>query len=73
MVDVSLDNILEQAQHLTPIERLRLMERLAAALQADLARPTDWRAALRATYGILADDPIERPAQPPLEERDSVV
>lgn len=64
MADATLDDLLEQAQHLTPVERLRLMERLAASLQADLARPTDWHAALRATYGILADDPIERPEQP---------
>lgn len=70
MADITLDDLLEQAQHLTPVERLRLMERLAASLQADLTRPTDWHAALRATYGILADDPIERPEQPVLEERD---
>jgi hypothetical protein len=24
------------------------------------------------SYGTLADDPIERPAQPPLEERDEI-
>jgi hypothetical protein len=73
MADITLDNLFEQARQLNHIERLRLMERLAASLQADLSRPTDWQAALRETYGILADDPIERPEQPALEERDPLI
>lgn len=68
----TLEGLLEQAQQLTPMERLRLMERLAATLQVELAQPSDWQKALRVTYGILADDPIERPEQPPLEERDGL-
>jgi hypothetical protein len=31
---------------------------------------SDWHELLRETYGILADDPIERPPQLPLEERE---
>jgi len=45
---------------------------LAVSLQTDFVRETDWHTALRATYGILADDPIERPPQLPLEEREPI-
>ena len=32
----------------------------------------DWAVFVEATYGSLADDPIERPAQLPLEVRDQI-
>lgn len=32
----------------------------------------EWEAFVNATYGSLADDPIERGPQPPLETRDPV-
>ena len=32
----------------------------------------DWEAFVNRTYGTLADDPIERPAQLPLEVRDEI-
>jgi hypothetical protein len=32
----------------------------------------DWAAFIEATYGSLADDPIERPAPLPLEVRDEI-
>ena len=70
MSDITFETLFEQVQKLTPTERLRMMELLAATLQVDFTRQTDWHAALRATYGILADDPIERPPQLPLEERE---
>lgn len=47
-----------------------MMELLAATLQVDFVRQTDWHTALKATYGILADDPIERPPQLLLEVRE---
>jgi len=73
MVHTEFENILAQAEQLSPQDRLRLVERLAATLQADI-KPAkqDWHAALRTAYGILKDDPIERPPQLPLEERDPI-
>lgn len=68
----NFESLFEKVQQLSIAERLRMMELLAATLKPELVRPMDWHAALRATYGILADDPIERPPQLPLEERDTV-
>lgn len=59
MSDLTFETLFEQVQRLSHVERLRMMELLAVTLQADLTRPTDWNAALRATYGILADDPMD--------------
>ncbi|MBL8153973.1 MAG: hypothetical protein JNM70_07300 [Anaerolineae bacterium] len=67
MSDIPFEALFEQVQKLSVSQRLRMMELLAATLQTDLVREEDWHTALRATYGILADDPIERPPQLPLD------
>jgi hypothetical protein len=73
MLETTLETVLEQAQRLSAQDRLRLVEQLAATLQTEITgRPMDWHQALRDTYGILKDDPIERPPQLPLEERDPI-
>jgi len=73
MMEITLESVLAQAQRLSAQDRLRLVERLAATLQTEVgATPPDWHQALRNTYGILKDDPIERPPQLPLEERDPI-
>lgn len=72
MSDITFDALFEQAQKLSPVQRLRMIELLTASLHPDLTRQTDWHTALKATYGILADDPIERPPQLPLEEREPI-
>jgi hypothetical protein len=70
---ITLEAVLEQAQHLSPQDQLRLVERLAATLQTEITAPqVDWHQALRDTYGIIKDDPLERPPQLPLEERDPI-
>jgi len=67
---MEMENVLKQAIQLPISERLQLIERLAATLRADISRPkTDWHTALRTTYGILADDPIERPPQLPIDNQ----
>ncbi|MBC8099247.1 MAG: hypothetical protein H7Y11_07370 [Armatimonadetes bacterium] len=71
MLNLTFDDVLAQVQRLSPRERLRLVALVAEGLQTDIPAQTDWRMALRATYGILADDPIERPPQLPLTERES--
>jgi hypothetical protein len=70
MSDTPFETLFEQVQKLSTTQRLRMMELLAVSLQTDFAQQTDWHTALRSTYGILADDPIERPPQLPLEERE---
>lgn len=70
MSDMTFEALFEQVQSLSTAQRLRMMELLAVSLQSEIARPTDWHTALKATYGILADDPIERPPQLPLEDRE---
>jgi hypothetical protein len=65
-----LEALFEEAQKLSVQERLRLLELLVSSLRVDLSPPMDWQAALQATYGILADDPLERPPQPILETRE---
>ena len=71
MGEITLASVLAQTEHLSPQDRLRLVERLAASLHTAVVQtPTDWHQAVRNTYGILKDDPIERLPQLPLEERE---
>lgn len=72
MTDATLETLFEQVQQLSLGQRLRMMELLATTLQSDVAKKSDWHTALRATYGILADDPIERPPQLPLDVREPI-
>ncbi|MCC6457663.1 MAG: hypothetical protein IT328_22095 [Caldilineaceae bacterium] len=72
MNDTNFETLFEQMQKLSTTQRLRMMNLLAATLQTDLVQQTDWHTALKATYGVLADDPIERPSQLPLEEREQI-
>jgi hypothetical protein len=68
------DEVVTQADQLSVDEKARLIEHLGNALRHDLEvetfRRMPWHEFLRRTYGILADDPIERPEQLPLEERE---
>lgn len=68
---ITVETLLQQAQALSAADKLRLLEGLAFALRHDLPTTQPYaRLSLRETYGILADDPIERPPQLPLEERE---
>jgi hypothetical protein len=70
---MTIEYLFKEATQLSIHERLHLIELLTATVKTELANPTeDWHAALRATYGILADDPIESPSQLPLEERETI-
>ena len=72
MSDTTFQALFDEVQKLSPSEQLRMMELLAATLQREIAPRGDWHSALRATYGILADDPIERPPQLEIEEREAI-
>lgn len=67
-METTLESVLAQAERLSPQDRLRLVERLAVTLQAELKPQSDWHIFLRETYGILKDDPIQRYGQGLLEE-----
>jgi len=69
-METTLESVLAQAERLSPQDRLRLVERLAVTLQAELKPQSDWHTFLRETYGILKDDPIQRHEQGEYEERE---
>ena len=57
-------------------EKARLLEYLSTALKHDIEteayRNIPWERIIDLTYGSLADDPIERGEQPPLDLRDDI-
>jgi len=67
---ISIEQLIEEIDQLQHSEKWRLVNHLLQSLEHEQHQPTDWKAALKATQGILADDPIERPPQLPLEERE---
>lgn len=68
------DEIVSKADQLTLAEKARLLEHLSAVVRHDLEieafRRMPWQEFIERTAGSLADDPIERPPQLPLEERE---
>jgi hypothetical protein len=73
-VNIYYEEIVKQADQLTLTEKARLIEHLSAAVRHDLEveafRRMPWQEFIDRTAGSLADDPIERPPQLPLEERE---
>jgi hypothetical protein len=70
---MTIQELLSEVERLPVSEKWRLVNHLLHSLELEQTQPiTDWHAALRATYGILADDPIERPPQLPIEEREPI-
>lgn len=70
------DEILNRADQLSLADKARLLEHLSTALRHDLEveafRRMPWQEFIERTAGIMADDPIERPPQLPLEEREAL-
>jgi hypothetical protein len=68
------DEVVALANQLSLAEKARLIEVLSAAMRHDLEDEAfsrmPWHEFIQRTAGILADDPIERPAQLPYEERE---
>ena len=65
-----IEQLLAEIDQLPHSDKWRLVNHLLQSLEHDQRQPTDWKTALKATQGILADDPIERPPQLPLEDRE---
>jgi len=73
---VNYQEVITLAEQLPLVERVRLIEDVSASLTRDLEieafRRMPWHEFIERTAGILADDPIERPAQLPLESREPI-
>jgi hypothetical protein len=71
---MTLQNLLAEAERLPTAEKWQLVRHLLDDLQAKQAAAVseDWPSFVNRMYGALADDPIERPPQLPLTERDAV-
>lgn len=70
------EELTQLAQQLTLAEKASFMEYLSASLKHDLEveafKRMPWEQFIDSTYGSLADDPIERGEQPPIEVRDEI-
>ncbi len=79
----TLEQVLAQAQALSPLDKVRLMERLFASIERDIqaldsaeaeaARIRAWRATVERTIGAQSNDPLERPPQGEYERRDDIL
>lgn len=66
------EKLRSQIDQLPTAERWRLVNHILRTLEHDQQVHSDWQQAVAATYGLLADDPIERPEQLPLTEREAL-
>jgi hypothetical protein len=70
------DEVVTLADQLPLVERARLLEHLSGTLKRDLDieafRRMPWTEFSERTSGSLANDPIERPPQLPLEAREPI-
>jgi hypothetical protein len=79
----TLEQVLAQAQTLSPLDKMRLVEQLFSSIEREVealstaepeaARLRLWQATVEHTAGALADDPLERPPQGDYEQRDSIL
>ena len=73
---IQYEEVAQLTEKLTLAEKARLIEHLSASLKHDLEveafKRMPWEQFIDLTYGSLADDPIERGEQPPIEVRDEI-
>jgi hypothetical protein len=73
---IAYEDVADMANQLPPHEKARLIAHLSMSLRQTLeenqSQNAAWRESLLATFGTLADVPLERPPQPVLETRESV-
>jgi hypothetical protein len=67
-------SVLNEVERLPTAEKWQLVRHLLDELEADKrsAAQEDWVSFVNRMYGALANDPIERPSQLPLTERDPI-
>lgn len=70
------EEVIQLTKQMTVVEKVRLLEHLSTTLKRDLEleayKHIPWDQFIDLTYGSLADDPIERGEQPPLDVRDEI-
>jgi hypothetical protein len=71
---MTIDRLFDEVSRLPNAEKWQFIRRLLDDLEAEkqVARREDWTDFVNRMYGALADDPIERPPQLPLTERDVI-
>ena len=71
---MTLQNLLEEVNHLSGTDKWRMVRHLLDSLEkeTDDSPQEDWKSFVERMYGVLADDPIERPSQLPLTKRDPI-
>lgn len=71
---MTIDHLFDEVSRLPNAEKWQLVRRLLDDLEAEkqVAGREDWTDFVNRMYGALADDPIERPPQLPLTERDPI-
>ncbi len=71
---MTLQSLFDEVERLPTAEKWRLVRHLLNNLEAEEKAPLseDWASFVNRMYGALADDPIERPSQWPLTERDPI-
>lgn len=70
----TLDRLFDEVSRLPTGEKWQLVRHLLDELETEkkATAPEDWADFVNRMYGALADDPIERPLQLPLTERDPI-
>lgn len=71
---MTLQRLLDEVERLPTPEKWQSVRYLLDDLEAEkkMASPEDWASFVNRMYGALADDPLERPPQLPLTERDPI-
>lgn len=71
---MTLQNLLDEVERLPVAEKWQLVRYLLDDLEAEKQAnaPEDWASFVNRMYGALTNDPVERPPQLPLTERDPI-
>lgn len=70
-IEMSIQELLLEVEQLNDADKWQLVKHLLHSLET-APSASDWQQRLQSTYGILEDDPIERPPQLPLTTHESI-
>lgn len=69
---MTTEQIYNEIDRLPTADRWRLVNHILRSLEHEQQAERDWQQAVAATYGILADDPIEEPEDLPFAVREEI-
>lgn len=69
---MNAQQLIPQIDQLPIADQWQIVNHILHSLQHTLSTPNDWQATLAQYDGIFADDPIERPTQLSLEQREAI-